>query len=634
MKTTILPEKYGIFRLAAAVPELRVADVTFNSAEILKVYRKCADAGAAAAVFPELSVTGYSCGGLFRQSRLIQAAAEAADALSGETGETLLICGIPAVAGGRLFDVALVMGQGRILGAVSKSVLAAAEKNIFSSCPGDICEIKIGTQTVPFGRNLIFNAGDSLAFGIEFGTELRSVRPVSGELAPAGADVIFCMDADTAESGKSALRRELVCQQSRRCAGAYVYTSAGVQESTADSVFCGHALVAVNGILNSENRQLDRQSNIIFADADTERIRQTRRQREGFFDMPGAVTCRRTAVPVPAAAPDLQYFRNPASPFACGSAEELQKRCDDIFDIQCAGLIKRIIHSHARSLVIGISGGLDSTLALLVAAESCRRLGRPAADIKAVTMPGFGTTGRTYRNAAGLCRALGVTLIEIPIKEACLQHFADIGHDPEQRDVTYENAQARERTQILMDLANKYGGLVIGTGDLSEIALGWCTYNGDHMSMYAVNGSIPKTMISHILEAESRLFPAEASDILKDVIDTPVSPELLPPDESGDIKQKTESLIGPYELHDYFLWHFCTYGAEPDRILLLAQHAFAGKYPPEETERCLKLFIRRFFQQQFKRSCMPDGVKAMSISLSPRGQWNMPSDASAELWQE
>ncbi len=633
---------FGFHRLAAAVPVLRVADVDFNTGMLRECYEEAVRQGAAAVVFPELSITGYSCGDLFFQKRLLERARSAAVEFAAVTAgrQTMAVFGLPLLDGEALYNVAAVAADGRIRGLVPKTLLPNYrefyEKRYFQSgreVRGRT--VKLGDATVPFGSDLLFDDGGEFRFGVEICEDLWGVLPPSSLLALGGARAIFNLSAGTELAAKAEYRRDLVRQQSARCLAAYVLASAGVCESTSDVVFGGHALIADNGRLAAENRRFARKNSIIFADVDFERLAAARVSESSFNDnpLPEGTTFRTVAVPPAAAAPDLAYAANPRCPFVPGDDADRRERCTEIFDIQCAGLARRVEHTRAKTMVIGISGGLDSTLALLVAAECCRLLGRDPAEIIAYTMPGFGTTDRTRGNAVRLCELLGVTLREVDIRPACLQHFRDIGHDPEVLDTAYENVQARERTQILMDVANKTGGLVIGTGDLSEIALGWSTYNGDHMSMYAVNCSIPKTLIRFLIETTAERSEPALAAVLRDVIATPVSPELLPAAGDGTIAQKTEDLIGPYELHDFFLYHFVKYGAEPEKIRFLAENAFHGIYDSETVSRWLAVFLRRFFQQQFKRNCVPDGPKVGSIALSPRGDWRMPSDATDSLWR-
>ncbi len=634
---------FGFYRLAAAVPELKVAAVGHNLEKILESYFAACDAGAAATVFPELSLTGYSCGDLFFQRRLLEraesAALEAVNATAGRN--SILIFGIPLQVEDAIYNVAVVAQNGMARGIVPKSLLPNYrefyEKRNFVSGAG-IRErmVNFNRLPVPFGTDLIFDGGNGFRFGIEICEDLWGVLPPSGPLALGGARVIFNLSAGTELASKAEYRRELVRQQSARCLAAYVLSSAGVHESTTDVVFGGHAVIAENGRLAAENVRFDRSGSVIYADVDVERLGAARLSESSFHDnqLPSGTRFRTLMLPEVPGSPDFRYAWNPPRPFVPENAADRRERCSEILSIQVAGLAKRVEHMGAKKLVIGISGGLDSTLALIVSSECCRLLGRPASDIEALTMPGFGTTGRTHRNSVELCRLLGVHLREVDIRPACLLHFKDIGHDPAVLSSTYENVQARERTQILMDLANEYGGMVVGTGDLSEIALGWSTYNGDHMSMYAVNCSIPKTLIRFLIETTAERSEPELAAVLRDVIATPVSPELLPAASDGSIEQKTEDLIGPYELHDYFLYHFVKYGADPSKILALAADAFRGKFDEAEVEKWLRVFLRRFFQQQFKRSCIPDGPKVGTIALSPRGDWRMPSDAIWSEWLE
>ena len=634
---------FGFYRLAAAVPELKVAAIGHNLEKILESYFAACDAGAAATVFPELSLTGYSCGDLFFQRRLLEraesAALEAVNATAGRN--SILIFGIPLQVEDAVYNVAVVAQNGMARGIVPKSLLPNYrefyEKRNFVSGAG-IRErmVNFNRLPVPFGTDLIFDGGNGFRFGIEICEDLWGVLPPSGPLALGGARVIFNLSAGTELASKAEYRRELVRQQSARCLAAYVLSSAGVHESTTDVVFGGHAVIAENGRLAAENVRFDRSGSVIYADVDVERLGAARLSESSFHDnqLPPGTRFRTLMLPEVPGSPDFRYAWNPPRPFVPENAADRRERCSEILSIQVAGLAKRVEHMGAKKLVIGISGGLDSTLALIVSSECCRLLGRPASDIEALTMPGFGTTGRTHRNSVELCRLLGVHLREVDIRPACLLHFKDIGHDPAVLSSTYENVQARERTQILMDLANEYGGMVVGTGDLSEIALGWSTYNGDHMSMYAVNCSIPKTLIRFLIETTAERSEPELAAVLRDVIATPVSPELLPAASDGSIEQKTEDLIGPYELHDYFLYHFVKYGADPRKILALAADAFRGKFDEAEVEKWLRVFLRRFFQQQFKRSCIPDGPKVGTIALSPRGDWRMPSDAIWSEWLE
>ena len=469
--------------------------------------------------------------------------------------------------------------------------------------------------------------------GVELCEDLWAPVPPSLKMAAEGANIILNLSASNALVSKARYRRELVQQQSARCMSVYAYASAGVHESTTDTVYGGHAILAENGTLLAENRRFQRESEIIYADVDVERLNMSRISEGSFqnFDVSDRNILQLDGH-VFQGVSSLKYRRVAPQPFVPGTLEDRDEVCSEIFQIQCAGLAKRLEVTHAEKAVIGVSGGLDSTLALLVVRETFQMLGMPFRNIAALTMPGFGTTGRTRNNSQILSEILGADLRTVDIRPACLRHFEDIGHDAEVLDVTYENVQARERTQILMDTANRERGLVIGTGDLSEIALGWSTYNADHMSMYAVNCGVPKTLVRHMVRWYADRHPGKLGDVLRDIIETPVSPELLPADKDGKIVQKTESILGAYELHDFYLYHFVKYGAEPEKLRFLARYAFGERYPDEEIERTLKIFLRRFFTQQFKRSCIPDGPKVGSICLSPRADWRMPSDASAALW--
>ncbi len=635
---------HGYYRFAALVPPVCVADVPANTAALVTAMDVAVQEGAQVVLFPELCLTGCSCADLFFQRRLQQAALDGLETFARETArhDVPAILTLPVVVGEALFNLAAVVRGGRLLGLVPKSVLPNTRESYERRQFRPAAELReksldLGPwKDVPVGTDLIFSDGGELTFGIEIGEDLWSVLQPSALLALKGARVIFNPSASIELAGKADYRRKLVAQQSGRCLAAYVYASSGVGESTQDVVYCGHALMADNGHLIAENERFSREGNAIYADIDLARLAAARLS-EGSFNESSALPaewagCRRVDIGSLPQSCDLRYARIPSRPFLPPAGQEAA-RCEEILNIQTMGLVRRVESSAARSLVIGISGGLDSTLALLICQRACRLLGWPMERILALTMPGFGTTGRTYNNAVAMIQQIGATFREVNIKEACLQHFADIGHAPSQRTTTYENVQARERTQILMDLANKVGGLVVGTGDLSEIALGWSTYNGDHMSMYAVNASVPKTLIRCLISHVGRESDSELAAILQDINDTPVSPELLPPADDGSIEQRTEDLLGPYDLHDFFLYHFAKYGAEPDKLRALALRAFEGEYEPELIDRTLGTFIHRFFTQQFKRSCMPDGPKVGTIALSPRGDWRMPSDASAAIWK-
>ena len=534
----------------------------------------------------------------------------------------------------RLYNAALIFQGGTLLGVVPKSVLPNYkefyEQRWFT--PGRAVHgetVAVAGMTAPFGVDLLFAADDETTLGVEICEDLWTAVPPSSRQAMGGATVLANLSASDELVGKAEYRRALVANQSGRCVAAYVYASAGVHESTTDLVYGGHALIAENGALLAENARFQRQSELLAADVDCQRLAMTRVTETAFGDAP-VPPFRRVAL-APWRAPTALRRAVDAHPFVPGDPALRDRRCEEIFSIQASGLAKRLAHTRAKVAVVGVSGGLDSTLALLVAVEAAKRLGQDARLVLAVTMPGFGTTERTRGNALKLCRELGVTTREIDVRPACTQHFADIGHDPATHDVTYENVQARERTQLLMDLANKEGGLVVGTGDLSEIALGWSTYNGDHMSMYAVNCGVPKTLIRYVVQWVADHAAAAAQATLRDVLDTPITPELLP-HRAGEIQQKTEEVIGPYELHDFFLYHLVKYGAPPAKLQFLAERAFAGRYDAAVIAQWRTVFLRRFFAMQFKRSCIPDGPKVGTICLSPRGDWRMPSDASASAW--
>ena len=641
MKTAQPPSDF--LRLATIAPELRVADITFNSAQIQAAMRTAARAGASLVLFPELSVTGYTCGDLFAQSLLQTRAREALLELAAATKPLGIhaVVGLPLAVHGRLYNCAAVLGAGRVLGLVPKQFLPTTgeyyEERWFTSAAGLApIEINFGDYSAPFATNLLFADDTSgCTFGVEICEDLWAVHPPSGDLCLAGANLILNPSASNELLGKAAYRRDLVRQQSARCLAAYAYASAGPGESSTDVVFSGHCLVAENGSLLAESERFKFDTQIVCADLDLNRLQHERLCNSSFSA--GVVTrnFRQIAVTLAAkAGAPLGTLRpNPALPFVPTDPHIRAETCREIFAIQSTGLAKRLKHIGTKQVVIGISGGLDSTLALLVAAHAFDLLGLDRKGILAPTLPGFGTTKRTRGNAEKLVKQLGATLRVIPIHEAIKQHFRDIGHDENVHDVTYENAQARERTQILMDLANKIGGFVIGTGDLSESALGWCTFNGDHMSMYHVNAGIPKTLVRYLIDwCADAEFSGATTQVLHDIAATPISPELLPTTADGKQHQQTEDVVGPYELHDYFLYHVVRHGARPAKVLYLAELAFAGKYPRATILRWLEVFIRRFFSQQFKRSAMPDGPKVGSVALSPRGDWRMPSDASAAEW--
>ena len=634
---------YGFVKVAAAVPLVQVADCFYNIEKIEGLMRQASEKGVQIIAFPELSVTGYTCLDLFAQQTLLDGAEEALLQLVSNTADLdiLTIVGVPLRTENRLINAAVVFQKGAIRGVVPKTYLPNykefQEQRWFTSVT-ELREstISIGEEEYPMGSHLLFRSG-RLTAGIEICEDLWVPVPPSSLLAMEGANIIFNLSASNELIGKHAYLRSLICQQSARCMAGYVYASSGFGESSTDLVFAGNGIIAENGNLLTESPRFTMEEQLVISEIDIETLQNDRQVNTSFmYGTSGLPKEKAQVVDFQVRIPDGFSLTRPVDPHPfTPSGEALKERCEEIFHIQVAGLAKRLVHAHAQTAVVGISGGLDSTLALLVTVMTFDALKMPRGQIIGITMPGFGTTDRTYTNACDLIRSLGVTLKEIPIKEACLQHFRDIDHDPSVHDVTYENSQARERTQLLMDVANQKNGLVIGTGDLSELALGWATYNGDHMSMYGVNGSIPKTLVKYLVEWVANHKVDDASRLtLLDIVDTPISPELIPADENGNIKQKTEDLVGPYELHDFFLYHFLRFGSHPSKIYFLAQKAFAGIYDNATVKKWLYTFFRRFFQQQFKRICLPDGPKVGSVSLSPRGDWRMPSDAVSRLWLE
>ena len=634
---------YGFVKVAAAVPLVQVADCFYNIEKIEGLMRQASEKGVQIIAFPELSVTGYTCLDLFAQQTLLNGAEAALLQLVSNTADLdiLTIVGVPLRTENRLINAAVVFQKGAIRGVVPKTYLPNykefQEQRWFTSAT-ELREstISIGKEEYPMGSHLLFRSG-RLTAGIEICEDLWVPVPPSSLLTMEGANIIFNLSASNELIGKHAYLRSLICQQSARCMAGYVYASSGFGESSTDLVFAGNGIIAENGNLLAESPRFTMEEQLVISEIDIETLQNDRQVNTSFmYGTSGLPKEKAQVVDFQVRIPDGFSLTRPVDPHPfTPSGEALKERCEEIFHIQVAGLAKRLGHAHAQTAVVGISGGLDSTLALLVTVMTFDALKMPRGQIIGITMPGFGTTDRTYTNACDLIRSLGVTLKEIPIKEACLQHFRDIDHDPSVHDVTYENSQARERTQLLMDVANQKNGLVIGTGDLSELALGWATYNGDHMSMYGVNGSIPKTLVKYLVEWVANHKVDDASRLtLLDIVDTPISPELIPADENGNIKQKTEDLVGPYELHDFFLYHFLRFGSHPSKIYFLAQKAFAGIYDNATVKKWLYTFFRRFFQQQFKRSCLPDGPKVGSVSLSPRGDWRMPSDAVSRLWLE
>ncbi|AVM57169.1 NAD(+) synthase [Bacteroides heparinolyticus] len=632
---------YGYVKVAAAVPRVKVADCRFNAEQIEKEIIIADGKGVQIIAFPELCITGYTCGDLFAQQLLLEEAEIGLIRILNDTRQMdiISILGMPVACNGLLLNVAVVIQKGKVLGVIPKTYLPNYkefyEKRWFTSaCEVHESSIRLCGQVVPMGRNLLFETAD-VTFGVEICEDLWAPIPPSSVLALQGAELLFNLSADTEAIGKHAYLRSLIGQQSARCISGYVFSSCGFGESTTDVVFAGNGLIYENGNLLAASKRFSFEEQMVAGEIDVDYLRAERRVNTTF------AACRANCASEPAVHISTEYVNgkdlnltrtyNP-HPFVPQGAA-LDERCEEIFSIQMSGLAQRLVHTKAQSAVVGISGGLDSTLALLVCVKTFDKLGWSRRGIIGVTMPGFGTTDRTYTNAVNLMKALGVTIREVSIKEACIRHFKDINHDIDVHDVVYENAQARERTQILMDIANQTRGLVIGTGDLSELALGWATYNGDHMSMYGVNTGIPKTLVKHLVKwvAENGMDDASRGTLL-DIVDTPISPELIPADENGNISQVTEDLVGPYELHDFFLYYFIRCGFPPSKIFFLAARTFKGVYDEETIRKWLQTFYRRFFSQQFKRSCLPDGPKVGSISLSPRGDWRMPSDAGSEMW--
>jgi len=632
---------YGYVKVAAAVPRVKVADCKFNASEIEKEIVIADGKGVQIIAFPELCITGYTCGDLFAQQLLLEGAEMGLMQILNTTRQMdiISIVGMPVALDGMLLNTAVVIQRGKVLGVVPKTYLPNYkefyERRWFTSaCDVREQRVRLCGQVVPMGRNLLFETAD-VTFGIEICEDLWAPIPPSSTLALQGAEILFNLSADNEGIGKHAYLCSLISQQSARCIAGYVFSSCGFGESTTDVVFAGNGLIYENGTLLAASKRFSFDEQVVISEIDVERLRTERRVNTTF------AACCANCVSEPPVRISTEYVNAKElsltrtfdpHPFVPQGAV-LDERCEEIFSIQVSGLAQRLVHTKAKSAVVGISGGLDSTLALLVCVKTFDKLGWSRQGIIGVTMPGFGTTDRTHTNAVDLMRSLGVTVREVSIKKACLQHFEDIGHDAGVHDVVYENSQARERTQILMDIANQTWGMVVGTGDLSELALGWATYNGDHISMYGVNGGIPKTLVKHLVKwvAEHDVDAASRATLL-DIVDTPISPELIPADENGNIKQITEDLVGPYELHDFFLYYFLRYGFRPSKLFFLAVRTFKGTYDEATIKKWLQTFCRRFFNQQFKRSCLPDGPKVGSISVSPRGDWRMPSDASSAMW--
>ncbi len=633
---------YGFVRVGAAIPRTRVADCKYNATEIVKIIEEAVKENTEILLFPELCLTSCSCGDLYRHSTLLKGAETALqtllDATSGK--ETIVVAGIPATAKGAMLNCAIVIWKGEIMGVVPQNIIPnsgeSSQKRWFTT-----------PKKLPAGNNINIlgkeygTSADKIfrtprfTFAIEFGSELLSPTPQSTKLSMLGAEIILCMASDCETVGSRKYIKGQIQAQSARCNCGYMYSSCGYGESSGDAVFAGNAFIYENGGLLEESKRFSIEGQLLTTEIDVEKLRHDRIRNSTFADSCKAYSAHPFCTIAieqkisPTTSLKRRFTPNPFIPVG----EEQEERCNEIFNIQAAGLAKRIEHTHAATCVIGISGGLDSTLALLVTAKAFDILDKERSGIIAITMPGFGTTDRTYNNALKLMQSLGVTIEEISIKPACIQHFKDIGHDIGKHDVTYENSQARERTQILMDMANRLNGLVVGTGDLSELALGWATYNGDHMSMYGVNAAVPKTLIQYIVRqiAESSNDDTIRATLL-DIVDTPISPELTPADDKGNIKQKTEDLVGPYELHDFFLYHTLHNAYSPGKIYMIARDSFGERYADETIKKWLTTFCRRFFTQQFKRSCMPDGPKIGSCGLSPRGEWKMATDTAYTLW--
>ena len=650
-------KNYGFVNVASAIPSVKVADVDYNVAEIERLVEEANEQQVDLLVFPELSLTGYSCQDLFRQATLLDAVKAAIGRLyeCAIHNQVVFVVGAPIEVDGTLYNAAIVFSPKNYPSAVVKTYLpnygefyerrwfASSEELPLEGRSSSYISLSDSSYMLNvYGGHLVFSL-DDVKFGVEICEDVWSPIPPSSQLALQGADIILNLSATDELIGKHHYLKSLLSQQSARSLSGYVYSSCGFGESTQDVVYGGNAMIYENGRLLAEGERFSLEAQLVTAQIDVERLRAERRANMTFAASRRQTTSSRNEELV------LEGFRNSHDIFSMNrivdphpfipKTEDMQASCEEIFNIQVMGLAKRLVHTHCQRVIVGISGGLDSTLALLVCVKTFDKLGFDRKGIVGVTMPGFGTTDRTHTNAVSLMQSLGVTLREVNISAAVMQHFADIGHDAQVHDVTYENSQARERTQILMDLSNQLGGLVIGTGDLSELALGWATYNGDHMSMYGVNASIPKTLIRHLVNyvAQSGV-DEESRKTLLDIIDTPISPELIPADEEGNIKQKTEDLVGPYELHDFFLYYMLRFGFSPSKIFFLALRAFDGShaeapaYERQTIKKWLSTFCRRFFAQQFKRSCLPDGPKVGSVSLSPRGDWRMPSDAMSALW--
>lgn len=622
---------YGMFRVASASLKLKVANPSYNKEEIKKVIDKAVEEDVRLLVTPELSITGYTCADLFFTRTLLDSADKALLELAEYTKDKniCVIVGAPYIYKNKLLNCAYTLFEGKVQMITPKQNIA--NYNEFYEKRWFISGRNVDEFWNKFDCSMssYIQLCDDVTIGIELCEDLWVTNPPSSKLATDGANIIVNLSASDEYVSKAQYRRDLIANQSARCICGYVYAGASVYESTTDLVFSGATVIAENGAVIAEGKRFQRENVLTIADIDVEKLN-TLRQKNMSFENTDDNSCFNDEPFINNENNDLKYRFADPHPFVPGDKLQVRERCEEIFAIQSAGLAKRLQHVGSSGAVVGISGGLDSTLALLVCCEAMKLLGRPNSDILGITMPGFGTTDRTYHNAVDLMKSLGVTIKEISIKDACIQHMKDIEHDPDIKDITYENTQARERTQILFDMANKHGKLLVGTGDLSELAMGWCTYNGDHMSMYGVNASVPKTLVRYLVEYVADISEDKTAAILRDVLDTPVSPELLPPDENGKIAQKTEENIGPYELHDFFLYNFVRFGFTKEKLQKLAEKAFDGRYGSEEISKWLTVFLKRFFISQFKRSCIPDSPKVGSVSLSPRGDWRMPSDASFE----
>lgn len=639
---------FDFIRIGCAVPDVSVGNTEYNTTKIIEKMSEAAQNNVSFTVFPELCVTGYTCADLFFQSKLINSAVRSVNIITEKTTDLkgIFLIGAPLIINNQMYNCALIISEGKVHAIIPKTFIANYnefyEKRWFSSA-ADLKESSVfassvgleGDYEIPVGNNLVINCDNSISFSAEICEDLWSPLPPSTITAMGGAELIFNLSASNETIEKRRYRKELVNRQSAGNICAYAYVSSGCGESTTDLIFSGHSLISSNGIVQCENKNTVDNDYLLIADIDMEKIKSDRKKVKTFIDSASYYRPEVQEISITTSAlTDCDGSRCSFNklPFVPQTKKDRIDRCIAIFEMQAEALKKRLAVTGCRP-VIGVSGGLDSTLALLVCTEAIKRLGKPVSDVVGITLPCFGTSDRTYNNALELMKSLKITQKEINIKNACTLHCEDIGHSKDDFDVTYENIQARERTQVLMDYACQIGGLVVGTGDLSELALGWCTYNADHMSMYGVNASIPKTLIKWMIDSiiDYNIYP-DSTDVLRSIIDTPISPELLPTDVKGNITQETESIIGPYILHDFFLYNMLRFGFSPSKIFYMAQSAFAGEYDKETILKWMKVFYKRFFTQQFKRSCLPDGVKIGSICLSPRGDWRMPSDASGEIW--